>query len=1459
MVIKKRAASAALALALAALAALVLMPRLNEATVAAVSDGFAAVRARLDGMLGLSVSFESLSPSILSSASFSKLSISAPGGRTLLSARKVRVLYNLVAILRGKGAEAITGLELADVTLDLHLPEDSALLSRLSSLFAGGGGGSIPRIVISGKNVAATVSLEGKGSASFVVRELGLSTLEEEPVVTLDGRFSLEPSGFGLGAITGPLSLSGSIARDFRKARLGLSVAADSRDFSLSTQRFELVYGDGELALTKVKDRAPLDAALRISFAGGESSASFKLDGYAPSRSLRVASRYASLMPWLDIPYRGTLNLKAPGLEFSKMSYEAALSGSLPARLLRGNASSFRAELAAHGDVDSASIEKARIERGSDYVEYAGTFRFRDLSPDGVLDLRLSLMGGALDVASSLHLVGEGGEYAVVADQATVGGAVFKDLALAVSRKGAQADFNLSFRPPDSAEPADEAALPEIPTPSFSGEAGASSGLPVIRCEGSTSFNATPNLEVSIDLETVDLGPLKNLLSVVTGSPEAGALLSSLKLGGSFFATSDFKRLSWSAPDLTIVSRKVAGSYALLSLSGTTTSVAIKKAVVSFSGYSIAGSGMADFSDPHRLGFEAKLALKDIPYALQGSVAGQDISITGDYGLAVSAHTVAGDSYLSLRSRALPIPLGGGLFLATVDADGRFSSLQDWALSVSDLTLVPAGEKMSAMPKIELAGNFGPRSANLPSLRLEDKYSVLAGQAAIAYSLSKPLSGRLTAKLAAIPSAPSPKAAYTPESYNLDLSYSGGSCEGFVDLVASPLARLGKLPIDGSADGRLSIRGDLSDPSLDFSLSLRDGRYKEQTLALAGSGSYGKSVLELRNLSAAYQGQAISGGSAIFSFPDAKAVLSLSYSGSFGGENLKFSLSAHGASTRTEKGGSLTERLASYQASGSLSGLSFGTVAVERWPFDASIDSASASFVGGSSGELRLKYAENGVLSASLRSPFPVRADVSGLYDGKNIDLSVQGLEFDLGLLSPLMPADLIKIAGGKARGGFRAIGLANDPEITGEIDLEGASVRVLGWVADDIGPFNAPIVALGRKVSVAVPSAPSGKASVALACQATFDHWAPAGLTASARTIGGTTLHLDSVILGIHAKGDATADVGFALQGDVLHIDADVALEKATVVVSTETLATGGEVPASRALWLAVTTNVRFGRGVQVYFPSTSFPIVAGYSDPSSSLAIRYDQSSSDFSLKGTVALRGGEVFYVQRNFFLKNGKIVFNEGSDRFDPRVTLLAELRDRNEEGPVVITLRADNAPIASFKPTLSSDPIMSEAQIAALMGQNVFGTSSDNSLDIRKTAISASEFIPQLNVTRALENKVRDVFGLDIFYLRTQVLQNWLIDISGQPATVTGNPLARYFDQTSIYAGKYLNDSIFAYGSMGVQESAPLVGTDASIINWELGLELDAPFGRLTWALAPEDWKNLKFRDQSLSLSWKLSY
>ena len=170
-----------------------------------------------------------------------------------------------------------------------------------------------------------------------------------------------------------------------------------------------------------------------------------------------------------------------------------------------------------------------------------------------------------------------------------------------------------------------------------------------------------------------------------------------------------------------------------------------------------------------------------------------------------------------------------------------------------------------------------------------------------------------------------------------------------------------------------------------------------------------------------------------------------------------------------------------------------------------------------------------------------------------------------------------------------------------------------------------------------------------------------------------------------------------------------------------------------------------------------------------------------------------------------------------------------------------------------------------------MGQNLIGASSNGTLNgdaadtIRKAVISTSDlFIPQLNVTRVFEDKVRETFGLDMFYFRTQVLQNWLIDLSSSTPTTSGNALSRYFDQTEFYAGKYLNDLTFTHASLSLIGD-PLAGSNTLTLNsslgmdFELGVELDSPFGLIQWNVDPKTSENQLIVDQSLSLSWKFAY
>ncbi len=122
----------------------------------------------------------------------------------------------------------------------------------------------------------------------------------------------------------------------------------------------------------------------------------------------------------------------------------------------------------------------------------------------------------------------------------------------------------------------------------------------------------------------------------------------------------------------------------------------------------------------------------------------------------------------------------------------------------------------------------------------------------------------------------------------------------------------------------------------------------------------------------------------------------------------------------------------------------------------------------------------------------------------------------------------------------------------------------------------------------------------------------------------------------------------------------------------------------------------------------------------------------------------------------------------------------------------------------------------------------------------------------------------------MFYFNTQVLQNWLIDLSAPNGTAPGDVLSRYLDQTQLYAGKYLNDLTFAHASLDLIAD-PLAGSstlplNSSLgaglglgVNLEFGVEMDSPFGQILWNIDPKSLGSQTIIDQSLSLSWRLAY
>ncbi|MBL8968059.1 MAG: translocation/assembly module TamB domain-containing protein, partial [Spirochaetaceae bacterium] len=1345
----------------------------------------------------------------------------------------------------GRGDLAISEIRLERVEANLDAA-DFEIVAGIAERFSGGSAAAapaLPRFSVSGNDLSLRLTGVGPGPLEAKVRSFSIGGAGPDADLSLSG--SLAAEGLpGLGRLELPLEVSGRVARDFSRLRLMLSLAARADDFVLARQRFELSYSGGVAALRKVEDKAPLDASLRYDSASGDLGLSLSLEGFAPSRSLALRGKLAALAPWLDIPLRGALALDLPGADPAGIRYRLDLAGELAAAELDGLGRGLgRAELRASGDSGGARIELARLETAFGEASYSGSIGFRGLSVDGELAVAARIpgkSGAILPLSASFRLFGGDRHYAALAETLAAGDVAMRDFVVEGFLGADSLDFSLSFRPPEESAGA-------TPPLAFAGEGLARAGSPRFRCEGNLSFGEASILELEAAFESFDVGSLGPVVAALASS-EAAAATGGLRLAGDLYLRTDFSRVAYSTTDFALVSDSIPGAYALLSFSGNDKGATLKRALFSYGGYLAEARGKVDFAEAGRLAFDATMSLADIPYAFAGTLAGEGLFLRGDYGLELSARSLDGETFVAAKAVDLPLPLPGATLIASFDADGRWAGPSDWSLAVASLGASLHGQGGASLPVLGLSGKFGPRGGEVAELSLQDAVSRLRGAASLSYDLSAG-TGDLAFKAAL--------SGGKEERYALEGSLVGGAVSGRLEARGSPLARLGLPELKGLVDGTALLAGAAAAPRLSFDASLRDATFRESALSLAAKGGWADGRLSLdEGARLAWRGMELSRLALSFDATTRAASASGRFASSSSGAPLSFAFSAKGRAGQAREGLGVIPLAPEYFIEGKVADFSYRSVARKDWPFTLASTPESASFRGGG-GELFFDYRADGRFSAEARDPFPLGFVLVGRSSGGKLDAELSKVDIDLPTILGLAEAMPVSITSGRVSGSIALSGSVSDPEFAGSLNLAGFSIEVPGWLGRKVGPVDLPLVFDGKRISLSGPSVPIGEAKAALRGDALLEGWAFREISASLRSVADDPIPIDAVVLGIRVQGYAATKLDFLLRGDTARLGGRLDIERAQVIINPALFRPGP--PVRPEVFLDLDLAIGFGRGVQVLFPNKDIPIVSGYAEPSSFLSIRFDQATEDLAFKGTANLRGGEVFYIQNNFFLKSAKIVFNETSDFFDPRVTLYAERRERNEKGPVLVTLRADNAPIVDFKPRLSSDPTMSETDIAALLGESLLGISEGGTVDLRKAIIASSEFIPQLNATKAFERKVREALGLDLLFVRTQVVQRWLIDVSRiDPTTPTGD-LGAYLDETELYAGKYLGEGLFLYGSARLREADPLVGSGLLRLDSELGVEFDTPFGLLLWSVkpTPAGLENLYISDQSLSLTWRL--
>jgi hypothetical protein len=489
-----------------------------------------------------------------------------------------------------------------------------------------------------------------------------------------------------------------------------------------------------------------------------------------------------------------------------------------------------------------------------------------------------------------------------------------------------------------------------------------------------------------------------------------------------------------------------------------------------------------------------------------------------------------------------------------------------------------------------------------------------------------------------------------------------------------------------------------------------------------------------------------------------------------------------------------------------------------------------------------------------LLAPLPLQVSATGQLQRDRIDAELQVDRIDIRVINDALrvSTDIIQFTKGFGSGKLRISGLVTDPDWFGTLNVQDAALRFL-LSPDLVEPINGQLVFEEKTFYMPRVASASGKVKVEAEGTFSLDHWIPLSFELIFYVDQNPGAHIRYTFAPVSLDGFATGavrvsgdEVSTHVEGKLTANQCRIALVRAEEIVA----------PPPEAVPLWIDLKIIAGRGVEFYWPAINFPVVHTYAKQGEQVDLALNGDTGQVSLAGSVDIRGGEIFYFDRSFYLKRGNIRFDNSFGEVDPWVNALAEIRERDQDNEEVrIYLEANNK-LSQFSPRFYSDPARPDLDILGLVGGNILNRYGDSGFGLSAVMLT-TDIVGQFGILAPLERAVRQLLNLDLFSIRTQFLQSVLLGklLGNGTASGTLNPL----DNTTLSLGKYLGTDLFVQAQVRFQTVQAVNSAYNIQTEGELSLEWNTPFFLLDWTFVPKHPENLFLSDNSIGLSWKFSY
>ncbi len=970
--------------------------------------------------------------------------------------------------------------------------------------------------------------------------------------------------------------------------------------------------------------------------------------------------------------------------------------------------------------------------------------------------------------------------------------------------------------------------------------------------------------------------------------------------------STDFNQFSYKVPSMLFANtRAIKEQSAFLSFEGSESEVTVSKVNVVFGTQTLLASLYGAVSpEDKQLIFNSDISLNEVPYQINGTYTmGKWLNVNGSYGIDILVNLEDGMKG-SAKIASLPVAISDYVFRFSTETEFDFTMLDDFSVAINTLQIEEEQGKLNRSPKLTLMGTADKMGVVLNTVDYTDVSSSVSGMGYVFWNREDGIFESLTVSLDAGNDL-------TGEIISLEGSFNNPSLGKLTkehllsDCYFTVQANIKDFPLmrvlpdqyaDDTFNGFVVASGTLENPYVSMDISNFSVQYGIRPVIAQGQAEIIEGAVNIPDFDVTWGNiklidlrtnldlTAFNG--------DASADVTVAI---VGGKVIDLPLKvalrnttpAPAADSETKRKMVPDKFTVTLDSDMTIEGIINGSVplhvSAER---DANVVSFASDPSMGVTGSFKIK---EGAISARVPRTKPMYATVNGTVKKGEMNIAIGNVYCDFSKFSELVSTDVFSLNQGILSGQLVISGLSSDPVLNGSAVIRNFEMKLPLLSPAPLKARNILLTMAQNEIELTEARFMVGEGALDTTALVVLDRWGLESALLKAKTPANNFVPIDMNIPNANVKGSAGADIDIVLADNELDINVKAVLRDTELTLMNELTdklslsrltsfrkkdktAEPEEEKESLFTALTRTTDVRINIDAEVdrKVNVAIKPLLHALIVPKTQLHFNLDSSTDVWTMKSDVVIRGGQIRYLSRNFYIKEGRIVLNETSGNFNPLVTARAETREHDESGtPVTLILEVQNQPLfGDLGGRIYSIPARSESQILAMLGQVVSGDSNG----IGTLLASGADYMLQLTVLGKIEDALRELCNFDIFSIRANVVRGTvgLFSSNSSARLSSRNPISNFLDNTSVYIGKYFGSAIYADALLqwsydkSAEEGSSFLNSGI-IFRPEIGLELEAPFARIRWDFAPDlgelhnGFMPSIVSATSITLSWSITF